>query len=48
VLGAGDTLKRIELTGLPARGATDVAAIPLGNPDEVSATWDLIGALAKA
>jgi 5,10-methylenetetrahydromethanopterin reductase len=36
------------LTGLPSRGATDVAAIPLGNPDEVGATWDLIGAIAKA
>ena len=36
------------LTGLPARGATDVAAIPLGNPDEVGATWDLISAIAKA
>ncbi len=36
------------LTGLPSRGATDVAAIPLGNPDEVGATWDLISALAKA
>ena len=36
------------LTGLPSRGATDVAAIPLGNADEVGATWDLIGAIAKA
>jgi 5,10-methylenetetrahydromethanopterin reductase len=36
------------LTGFPSRGATDVAAIPLGNPDEVGATWDLIGAIAKA
>lgn len=36
------------LTALPSRGATDVAAIPLGNPDEVGATWDLIGAIAKA
>ncbi len=36
------------LTELAARGATDVAAIPLGNPDEVSATWGLISTLAKA
>ncbi len=36
------------LTGLASRGATDVAAIPLGNPDEVSATWGLISTLAKA
>jgi alkanesulfonate monooxygenase SsuD/methylene tetrahydromethanopterin reductase-like flavin-dependent oxidoreductase (luciferase family) len=36
------------LTGLASRGATDVAAIPLGNPDEVSATWDLISTLARA
>jgi alkanesulfonate monooxygenase SsuD/methylene tetrahydromethanopterin reductase-like flavin-dependent oxidoreductase (luciferase family) len=36
------------LAGLPSRGATDVVAIPVGNPDEVSATWDLISATAKA
>ena len=36
------------LTGLASRGATDVAAIPLGNPDEVSATWGLISTLANA
>ena len=36
------------LTGLASRGATDVAAIPLGDPHEVSATWDLISTLAKA
>ena len=36
------------LTGLASRGATDVAAIPLGNPNEVSATWGLISTLAKA
>ena len=36
------------LTGLLSRGATDVAAIPLGDPDEIGATWDSISALAKA
>ena len=36
------------LTGLASRGATDVAAIPLGNPDEVSATWGLISTLVRA
>ena len=36
------------LTGLASRGATDVAAIPLGDPHEVSATWGLISTLAKA
>jgi 5,10-methylenetetrahydromethanopterin reductase len=35
------------VTALLSRGATDVAAIPVGNPDEVSATWDVIGATAR-
>ena len=47
IIGSADEVGAA-LTGLPARGATDVAAIPLGNPDEVGATWDLIGAIAKA
>ena len=47
IIGSADEVGAA-LTGLPARGATDVAAIPLGNPDEVSATWDLISAIAKA
>jgi hypothetical protein len=33
---------------LLSRGATDVAAIPLGNPDEVAATWSVMGAVSRA
>ena len=47
IIGSADEVGAA-LTDLPSRGATDVAAIPLGNPDEVGATWDLISALAKA
>ena len=47
IIGSADEVGAA-LTGLSSRGATDVAAIPLGNPDEVGATWDLIGAIAKA
>jgi F420-dependent oxidoreductase-like protein len=47
IIGSADEVGA-SLTRLPSRGATDVAAIPLGNPDEVGATWDLISALAKA
>jgi len=47
IIGSADEVG-VALTGLPSRGATDVAAIPLGNPDEVGATWDVISALAKA
>jgi len=44
--GADDVGDAIE--DLLAGGATDVAAIPVGDPDEVDATWDLIAALADA
>ena len=47
IIGSADEVGAA-LTSLSSRGATDVAAIPLGNPDEVGATWDLIGAIAKA
>jgi hypothetical protein len=47
IIGSADEVGAA-LTGLPSRGATDVAAIPVGNPDEVSATWDLISATARA
>jgi 5,10-methylenetetrahydromethanopterin reductase len=47
IIGSADEVGA-SLTGLASRGATDVAAIPLGNPDEIGATWDLIGALARA
>jgi len=47
IIGSADEVGAA-LIGLPARGATDIAAIPLGNPDEVGATWDLISAIAKA
>ena len=47
IIGSADEVGAA-LTGLSSRGATDVVAIPLGNPDEVGATWDLISAIAKA
>ena len=47
IIGRADEVGEA-LTGLSSRGATDIAAIPLGNPDEVGATWDLISAIAKA
>jgi 5,10-methylenetetrahydromethanopterin reductase len=47
IIGSADEVGAA-LIGLRARGATDLAAIPLGNPEEVGATWDLISAIAKA
>jgi 5,10-methylenetetrahydromethanopterin reductase len=47
IIGSADEVGAA-LIGLRARGATDIAAIPLGNPEEVGATWDLISAIAKA
>ena len=47
IIGSADEVGAA-LTSLSSRGATDVAAIPLGNPHEVGATWDLISAIAKA
>jgi alkanesulfonate monooxygenase SsuD/methylene tetrahydromethanopterin reductase-like flavin-dependent oxidoreductase (luciferase family) len=34
------------LEQLRSGGATDVGVIPFGNPDEMAATWDLIGSSA--
>jgi 5,10-methylenetetrahydromethanopterin reductase len=45
---AGDEdVVRGALDQLKAGGATDVGVIPFGDPDEVAATWDLLGACAK-
>ncbi len=36
------------VAGLLAGGATDVVAIPLGDPDERAATWELLSAMSRA
>jgi len=47
IIGSADEVGAT-LTGFPSRGATDLAATPLGNPDEGGATWDPISVLAQA
>ena len=50
VLGPREQEDHIQeaVAGLLAGGATDVVAIPLGDPDERAATWELLSAMSRA
>ena len=46
IAGDADTVREA-LDELKEGGATDVAAIPFGQPDEVAATWELLGTCTR-